>query len=144
MHYAELKFYLHAGWRPTDGFCAWLLSRDKHETYLPHECACSVYELRTDRMLARKSTYMFAGGHKVDSVLGTFRCASKTHDFPTKALIQLIDHIKPEYLCGKATACRLKATKVDSASGTLQKASKKHCFTTKALVQCMHHAQPEC
>ena len=33
-----------------------LLSRDKHEAFLPHESACSVYERRTAIMLARKST----------------------------------------------------------------------------------------
>ena len=60
----------------------------KQVTMLFQESACSVYAPSTARMLARKSTYMIAGGHKVDSVFETFRCASMTQYLPTKALTQ--------------------------------------------------------
>ena len=123
-------------------FCVWNFALYK-VTMLSQQSACSVCAPRTAWMLACNSTYMFAGGHKVDSVSGTLRCTSKTHYLPTKALFQWIDHTEPEYSSEKATACRLKAAEVDSASGTLQKANKSQCSTTKELGQCVHHAQPE-
>ena len=87
-----------------------------------------MYGARRARMLARKSSYMWAAGQKVDSAFGILRCTNNSKSyFLTKALVQCLNHAQPECLHIKAPTNLLKAKK-DSVLGPLRCANQKKLY----------------